>query len=81
MGARNTLANGDNAMTIDRDAALLKIATDILDLETLETRRRDCLDFKEHGVFSIKRALEAAYAAGAASAAKPKRSRKTGGKK
>ncbi|CAK0754547.1 hypothetical protein CCP1ISM_5870002 [Azospirillaceae bacterium] len=42
---------------------------------------RDCLDFKEHGVFSIKRALEAAYAAGAASAAKPKRSRKTGGKK
>ena len=76
MGARNTPANGDNAMTTDRDAALLKIATEILDLETLETRMRDCLDFKEHGVFSIKRALEAAYAAGAASAAKPKRNRR-----
>ena len=63
-------------MTTDRDAALLKIATEILDLETLETRRRDCLDFKEHGVFSIRQALEAAYAAGAASAAKPKRNRR-----
>ena len=44
--------------TIDR------IARDILGLETLETRKRDSLDFHDLAVWSIKEALEAAYAAG-----------------
>jgi hypothetical protein len=44
--------------TIDR------IARDILGLETLETRKWDSLDFHDLAVWSIKEALEAAYAAG-----------------
>jgi len=47
-----------------RDEALAKIAATILDLETLETRNSDRLDFHELSVWGIKAALEAAYAAG-----------------
>lgn len=43
---------------------LLKIAQTILDIETLETRNSDSLDFKEQAVWSIKEALEKAYKAG-----------------
>ena len=43
---------------------ILKIAQTILDLETLETRNSDSLDFKEQAVWSIKQALEQAYKAG-----------------
>ena len=43
---------------------LLKIARTILDLETLETRNSDSLDFKEHSVWNIKDALEQAYKKG-----------------
>lgn len=49
-----------------KDQALLDIAKSILDLETLQPRNMDSLDFKEQGVVSIKRALEAAYAMGMA---------------
>jgi len=45
-------------------AAVEKIAREALDLETLETRKMDGLDFKEQAVWSIKQALEAAYEAG-----------------
>ena len=41
-----------------------KIAREILDLETLETRRMDSLDFHELAVWEIREALEAAYNAG-----------------
>lgn len=41
-----------------------RIAREILDLETLETRRMDSLDFKEQAVWSIAKALDAAYEAG-----------------
>jgi hypothetical protein len=41
------------------------IAKKHLGLETLESRGRDCLDFHEHGVRTIKAALEAAFLAGA----------------
>jgi hypothetical protein len=41
-----------------------KIAGEILDLETLETRRMDSLDFHELAVWEIREALEAAYNAG-----------------
>lgn len=47
-----------------RDQALTEIATQILDLETLDTRKSDRLDFHELAVWQIKAALEAAYNAG-----------------
>lgn len=47
-----------------RDETLTEIATKILDLETLDTRKSDRLDFHELSVWGIKKALEAAYAAG-----------------
>jgi hypothetical protein len=47
-----------------RDQALSEIATKNLDLETLDTRNSDRLDFHEISVWQIKKALEAAYAAG-----------------
>ncbi|MEI7475316.1 MAG: hypothetical protein WCK67_11135 [bacterium] len=51
---------------------LLKIAKEILDLETLEPRSSDHLDFKEHSVWDIKEALELAYKAGQESVKKGK---------
>lgn len=50
--------------TAKRDAILLEIAKRDLDVETLETRNMDGLDFKEQSAASLKRALEAAYEAG-----------------
>ena len=47
-----------------RDEALANIAATILNLETLDTRKSDRLDFHELSVWGIKAALEAAYAAG-----------------
>jgi hypothetical protein len=41
-----------------------KIAKEILNLETLETRRMDSLDFHELSVWEIREALEAAYNVG-----------------
>ena len=43
---------------------LTQIAQQHLDVETLETRRSDRLDFHDVAVWSIKAALEAAYQAG-----------------
>ena len=45
-------------------ATIDKIAREILDLETLETRNMDGLDFHELSVWEIRKALEAAYNAG-----------------
>ena len=47
--------------------ALLKIAREVLNLETLETRRSDGLDFSDQAVWQLKEALEAAFNAGKAS--------------
>ena len=44
--------------TIDR------IAQEILNLHTLDTRHSDALDFHDLAVWNIKAALETAYAAG-----------------
>ncbi|XHR27629.1 MAG: DUF6900 domain-containing protein [Chthoniobacteraceae bacterium] len=41
-----------------------KIAKEILNIETLETRNSDGLDFHEVSVWEIRDALEAAYEAG-----------------
>lgn len=49
------------------EPVLEKIATEHLDLETLATRGRDSLDFHDLAVWEIRRALAAAYEAGAAS--------------
>jgi hypothetical protein len=50
-----------------RDAAVARIAREVLHIETLEVRNRDRHDFHDLGVGSIREALEAAYEAGRAS--------------
>ncbi len=50
------------------DALLLEIAARHFHLETLETRNSDSLDFHDVAVWSIRAALEAAFAAGQAAA-------------
>lgn len=47
-----------------RDDAIELIALDLLGLETLQTRKRDRLDFHDLAVWDIREALEAAYTAG-----------------
>jgi len=46
------------------DQLLTEIANKHLNLETLETRNSDSLDFQEVAVWSLKDALEAAYESG-----------------
>jgi len=57
---------------MNKQEKLLEIAKQTLYLETLETREKDSLDFSTQAVWNIKRALEQAYEAGAASVEKPK---------
>jgi len=45
-------------------ANLLVSAAAMLDLDTLETRNHDALDFHDISVESIRRVIEMAYAAG-----------------
>jgi len=69
---------GDLAMTTKTapakgpsEALLLEIATRHFDsIETLETQNSDRLDFHDVAVWANRSALEAAYAAGLAAAAK-----------
>ena len=49
-----------------------RIAREILRLETLEQRKCDSLDFHDLYISQIKRALEAAYLAGASSNRSPR---------
>lgn len=46
------------------EKTLTKIAKEILNLETLDTRNLDSLDFSDQAVWCIKQALEEAYKAG-----------------
>lgn len=55
---------------IARREALARIAERILNLETLEARNSDSLDFPELAVWNVEEALIAAYKAGAAAALK-----------
>ena len=48
----------------DMNRALEEIAAKILSIPTLEARRSDQLDFHEVSVWSVKEALEAAFALG-----------------
>jgi hypothetical protein len=56
-------------------AAIDRIAKEVLDLETLQTRRSDQLDFHELAVWQVRQALEVAFQAGveAGSGAEPAR--------
>ena len=47
-----------------RDEVLAAIAAEVLNIPTLETRRSDGLDFHDVAVWSVREALERAYAAG-----------------
>jgi hypothetical protein len=66
--------NAPQGRTTDRRPKMEKTLADIaarhLDLDTLETRGSDGFDFSDQAVWSIKAALEAAYAAGMAAAKK-----------
>ena len=59
------------------NTAIEKIAREILDLETLETRKMDSLDFHDIAVWEIRKALEAAYNAGRDAATPKSKSIKT----
>jgi hypothetical protein len=50
--------------TAANPSELAAIAQTILNIETLETRDSDDLDFHEVSIWSLKAALEAAYRAG-----------------
>jgi hypothetical protein len=57
------------AAKVPSEALLLEIATrHFPNIETLETRNADSLDFHDVAVWSIRSALEAAFSAGQASA-------------
>ena len=47
------------------DKLLAEIASKHLDIETLQTRKSDSLDFHELAVWTLRDALEAAFNAGA----------------
>jgi len=69
----NELADGPAAPKcgtsneVSMNDKLAPIARQHLDIETLEPRHSDSLDFHEVGVWGVRRALEAAYHAGIAS--------------
>lgn len=46
------------------DKVILRIAEQVLNLDTLDTRNSDDLDFRDLAVWNIRAALEAAYDAG-----------------
>jgi hypothetical protein len=59
-------------MTKNTDRILTEIAKKHLDFETLETRMSGDLDFREVAVWSVKSALQEAFAAGKRAACQPK---------
>ena len=54
------------------DALVARLAKEHLDIDTLETRKSDSLDFHDVAVWEVKAALRAAYAAGRGSS-RPRR--------
>ena len=56
--------DNEKARTDAMNDSILKIAKSEFDLETLETRKMDSLDFTEQAVWSLKNALQRAYLAG-----------------
>jgi len=60
---------GPNCVS-ERDRIIREIASRVLGIETLETRNRNGLDFHDVAVWSIREALETAFAAGLAAGKK-----------
>lgn len=58
------MARNEKKETAEKLALFAQIAKTHFFMETLETRKSDSLDFKEVAVWSVKKALEAAYQAG-----------------
>ena len=59
------VGQGDKVMTKEQnDQLLTEIAKKHLNLETLENRNSDSLDFQDMAVWAIKDALQEAYEAG-----------------
>ena len=56
--------NMPKAIQQQTDQLLAEIAKKHLNIETLETRNSDSLDFHDISVWSLKDAIEAAYKAG-----------------
>lgn len=52
------------ALDDEEREALALMAARLLDVETLQTRHRDALDFKEVAVWTLREALARAYLAG-----------------
>lgn len=53
------------SLTVRQRQALSRLALECLDIETLEERGRDRLDFKEVSVWCLREALARAFLAGA----------------
>ena len=53
-----------------KNELIVEIARRVLDIETLEERKSDSLDFHEVSVWGLKRALEQAFEAGQRDGAK-----------
>jgi hypothetical protein len=51
-------------LMLNKKSEIEKISKQVLNLETLETRKNDSLDFREQSVWGIKEALQKAYEAG-----------------
>ncbi len=58
------MTNTDDNATTKREATLLGIAVDTLNIFTLETRNNDRSDFHAVSVWGVRDALRAAYQAG-----------------
>ena len=69
MSIKNSNDTADGNITpATRQACVERLAIGYLRFETLETRGRDSLDFRDCSIATIKRALELAYDMGAAAA-------------
>ena len=64
---RTHVAMPDHPENTLPDAVLEQIAREHLAIPTLTTRSADCLDFHETAVWQLRKALAAAYRAGAES--------------
>ncbi len=53
---------------MEMDKVVEKIAKDYLNIETLETRKSDSLDFHDVAVWSVRQALQLAFLTGKQSA-------------
>ena len=69
-GTRKT-AGGDRRdfSELTMNSEIERIGQELLGVETLETRNSDSLDFSEQAVWTLRRALEAAYKTGQATRA------------